>query len=290
MSAQSKGRPWLRILLIIFPYILIVGTFQILGGLLMGFTFNDSEIEETSIQRLVIQLFTFFGTSLVVWIFLKLVDKEKFIDLGFRIKNGFKRFWVGFAIGAIIMFFGFGLLELLEEIHFQKINFDFTQVSISIVVFLLVSFTEEILFRGYVLRNLMYSFNKYTALILSSILFSLMHGFNPNIDIIGFSNIFLAGILLGITYIHTKNLWFPIALHFSWNFFQTVLGFNVSGKNTYSVIKFSIDEKTLLNGGAFGFEGSILALASMLIAIVAIMLHYRRKELIRIIEIEGKTA
>ena len=93
MSAQSKGRPWLRILLIIFPYILIVGTFQILGGLLMGFTFNDSEIEETSVQRLVIQLFTFLGTSLVVWIFLKLVDKEKFIDLGFRIKNGFKRFW-----------------------------------------------------------------------------------------------------------------------------------------------------------------------------------------------------
>ncbi|MDN3593261.1 hypothetical protein QWY91_00015 [Zunongwangia endophytica] len=79
---------------------------------------------------------------------------------------------------------------------------------------------------------------------------------------------------------HTKNLWFPIALHFSWNFFQTILGFNVSGQNTYSVFKLSIPEKNLLNGGAFGFGGSIISLIAILITIVAISIHYRRKKLI----------
>ncbi|WP_298248358.1 type II CAAX endopeptidase family protein [uncultured Christiangramia sp.] len=280
MSEQSKYQGWLRILLIIFPYILIVGVFQIIGGALMGFTYNDLEIEKTPVQRLIIQTFSFLGTMLVVWIFLKYVDKEKFIEIGLKFKNNMKSFWTGFAIGAFIILSGFGILEILGEINIQNINFDFKQILISITIFVLVSLTEEILFRGYVLRNLMYSFNKYIALLISAVLFSLMHGFNPNIDIIGSTNIFLAGILLGITYIHTKNLWFPIALHFSWNFFQTILGFNVSGQNTYSVIKLSLPEKTILNGGAFGFEGSILSLIAILITIVAISIHYKRKKLI----------
>ncbi|MDT0644921.1 type II CAAX endopeptidase family protein [Zunongwangia sp. F363] len=277
MNKKSSYRGWLRILLIIFPYLFIVSIFQFIGSLLMGFKFSDLEIEQSPVQRLVIQLFSFLGTLLVVGLFLKLIDKEKFVDIGFRIKNSFRSFWAGFAIGAIIMFLGFGILEVLGQIHFQKINFSLNQIVISILTFLLVSLTEEILLRGYVLRNLMYSFNKYIALILSAVLFSLMHGFNPNIDIIGFANIFLAGILLGITYIHTKNLWFPIALHFSWNFFQTILGFNVSGQNTYSVIKFGMDEKTYLNGGDFGFEGSVLSLLSIIIVIAIIIIHYRRK-------------
>jgi len=280
MSEQYKIKGWVRILLIIFPYIFIVGVFQIIGGALTGFTYSDIENEKTPAQRLIIQLFTFLGTMLVVWIFLKYIDKEKFIEIGLRFKNKMKSFWTGFTIGALIILLGFGILGILEEINIQNINFDFNQILISITIFALVSLTEEILFRGYVLRNLMYSFNKYIALLISAVLFSLMHGINPNIDIIGFTNIFLSGILLGLTYIHTKNLWFPIALHFSWNFFQTILGFNVSGKNTYSVIKLSITEKNLLNGGAFGFEGSILSLVAILITIAAISIHYKRKKLI----------
>lgn len=277
MSEQSNYQGWLRILFIIFPYIFIVGIFQIIGGTLVGFSYSDQEIEKTPFQRLVIQLFSFLGTFLIVWIFSKLVDKEKFVDIGFRIKNSFKKFWIGFMTGAIIILLGFWLLELLGEIKIQSINFDLNQILISLLLFLLVSLSEEILFRGYILRNLMYSFNKYIALIISAILFSLMHGLNPDVDIIGFANIFFAGILLGITYIHTKNLWFPIALHFSWNFFQAILGFNVSGQNTYSIVNFNIDNKSLLNGGAFGFEGSILSLILLIITIMAITFYYRRK-------------
>ena len=30
----------------------------------------------------------------------------------------------------------------------------------------------------------------------------------------------IAGLFLGINYIYTRNLWFSIFFHFSWNFFQ----------------------------------------------------------------------
>lgn len=280
MSEQSKYKPWLRIVLLILPYLFIVGLFQLTGAYLIDFDYDDVSKSKTSEQQLIIQFFSFIGTSIVVWFFVKYVDKEKFIDIGFRFKNRINEFWTGLLIGFIIMLIGFGLLVLLDEIKFQEIAINFKEISFSIALFILVSLTEEIIYRGYVLRNLMYSFDKYIALIISSIIFSTMHGLNPYVDTIGFLNIFLAGILLGITYINTKNLWFPIALHFSWNFFQTFLGFNVSGQNAYSVINFKIEKSTILNGGAFGFEGSILSLIAITITIIAIIIYYHRKKLI----------
>lgn len=280
MSEQSNYKPWLRIVLLILPYLFIVGLFQLTGAYLIDFDYDDVSKSKTSEQQLIIQFFSFIGTSIVVWFFVKYVDKEKFIDIGFRFKNRINEFWTGLLIGFIIMLIGFGLLVLLDEIKFQEIAINFKEISFSIALFILVSLTEEILYRGYVLRNLMYSFDKYIALIISSIIFSTMHGLNPYVDTIGFLNIFLAGILLGITYINTKNLWFPIALHFSWNFFQTFLGFNVSGQNAYSVINFKIEKSTILNGGAFGFEGSILSLIAITITIITIIIYYHRKKLI----------
>jgi len=279
MSEQSKYNGWQRIVLIAIPWLIFVGIFQLFGAYLMGFDYGNLNLQKTSEQQLIIQFFTFLGTILVVWLFMKYVDKEKFINVGFQLKNRINEFSTGLLIGFIIMLLGFGFLELIDEIQFQGIVFDLKEFTLSILLFILVALAEEIFFRGYVLRNLMNSYNKYLALVISSVIFSLIHGFNPNIDIIGFTNIFLSGILLGITYIHTKNLWFPIALHFSWNFFQTVLGFNVSGQNAYSVIEFSRNENTNLNGGSFGFEGSLLSILAITIILIAIIIYYNRKKL-----------
>lgn len=277
MDKQGELKGWQRILLIILPYILIVGVFQLIGGVIAGVDMTELNVQNSSEERLIVQFFAFLGTYLVVWLFMKKVDDEKFIDMGLRFKNSTKSLFTGFSIGALIMFIGFGVLQLLDEIQFQEITFDLNEIFLTIIFFLLVSFAEEIFLRGYVLRNLMYSFNKYTALIVSSAIFSLMHSLNPNVDLLGLTNLFLAGILLGITYIHTKNLWFAIALHFSWNFFQVLLGFNVSGQNWYSLVKFGTTEQTLLNGGAFGFEGSILSSLAMVITIFVIIIYYRKK-------------
>ncbi len=100
-----------------------------------------------------------------------------------------------------------------------------------------------------------------------------MHALNPNMSILSCLDLFLAGILLGVSYLFTKNLWFPIALHFSWNFFQgTVFGFNVSGLNGYSIIQQERISNNLLNGGLFGFEGSVL---SMILQLIFILIIYR---------------
>lgn len=276
---ENKHRGWQRVLLIIFPFMLTLGIFQFIGSLITGVDLNNIDFQKTSEQDLVMFFFSLIGTLLVIWVFMKYVDKEKFINLGFDTKNRLYEFIVGIVIGALIMTIAYSLLLFLGEINFQSVNFDIKEIILSILIFIIVSVTEEALFRGYILKNLMISFNKYIALIVSSVLFSLVHGLNPNIDLFSLINIFFAGILLGISYIHTKNLWFPIALHLSWNLFQTIFGFNVSGQKSYSLIEFSIPENNLINGGDFGFEGSILSAIAMIVTIVGIEIYYRRQKL-----------
>lgn len=271
---------WQRIFLLIIPYILIVGMFQFVGGLIAGVDMSDPEALDThtSIQHLIISLFDLVGTFSILWIFMKYVDNEAFYKLGFQTENRLKDVVFGIVIGLLIMLVGYGILIYLKEIFFLKINFDAKELIVSVLFFTIVAVVEEMLCRGYILKNLMLSFNKYVALIVSSILFALMHGFNPNIDLFSMFSLFFAGILLGLSYIYTKNLWFPIALHLSWNLFQTLLGFNVSGQEMYSIVEITIHENNLTNGGAFGFEGSYLSVVAQVITITGIGFYYHRKK------------
>lgn len=193
---ENKNRGWQRILLIILPYTFIVGIFQFIGALVAKVNFQDINFQKTSEQHIIMSFFSLLGTCLVIWLFMKYLDKERFMKVGFETKSRLHEFLAGIGIGAFIMAAGYLLLLFLGEINFERVIFDFKEIIISIFLFIIVAVMEELLFRGYILKNLMISFNKYVALIISSVLFSLMHAFNPNIDLFSLTNIFLAGILM----------------------------------------------------------------------------------------------
>ncbi len=271
---------WIKSLLFI-PLIFISEIFGALMLILIGYDISElSSISTMSESTLASQ--KFFSLSiclLLLWLFMKFIDKQDFVDLGFQIKKRLNDFTLGILIGFSIMFSAFLILLLLGEITYEGYNINFNNIVISILLFTGVSIFEEVIFRGYMLKNLLESFNPYFALFISSIFFSLIHGSNPNVTILGLSNIFLAGIFLGASYVFTKNLWFPIALHFSWNFFQSMFGFRVSGMDFYSIIDFNILENNSLNGGEFGFESSILSLFIITVSTIFIWKYFKSSEL-----------
>tara|TARA_B110000003_G_scaffold39139_1_gene35917 strand:- start:828 stop:1682 length:855 start_codon:yes stop_codon:yes gene_type:complete len=271
---------WIKSLLFI-PLIFISEIFGALMLILIGYDISElSSISTMSESTLALQ--KFFSLSiclLLLWLFMKFIDKQDFVDLGFQIKKRLNDFTLGILIGFFIMFSAFLILLLLGEITYEGYNINFNNIVISILLFTGVSIFEEVIFRGYMLKNLLESFNPYFALFISSIFFSLIHGSNPNVTILGLSNIFLAGIFLGASYVFTKNLWFPIALHFSWNFFQSMFGFRVSGMDFYSIIDFNILENNSLNGGEFGFESSILSLFIITVTTIFIWKYFKSSEL-----------
>ena len=272
--------PWARTLLILPAFIVIVGLFEQISNLVLGIDSSNIHFQGSLFQETVGVLFTLIGTIVVVGIFRRFMDMESFRSMGFYPKGIGREFVFGLGLGAIIMATGFTTLVFIHEIEWTVTNFETVSILQSVSLFAMVSLSEELLLRGYVLNNLMKTMNRFRALILSSLMFTLLHVFNPNLSWIGFFNILLAGILLGLPYIYTQRLWLPLALHFSWNFFQgPIFGFHVSGHETYSLITQSRTTDNIWNGGTFGFEGSVLSLVYEAMAIFILWRYFNSKAL-----------
>ncbi|WP_461630937.1 lysostaphin resistance A-like protein [Labilibaculum euxinus] len=281
-------RGWLRAILILLPFIIFTGIFQLIGTFVLALASNKDLLEMLQNQAdnstssfLVIQFFGTIGTLLLIWLFTRFIDRKKMIDLGLSFQKRTKDIIYGLLSGFIMMGAGSLILYFSGNLTFNSITFNLIGLAQSVVLFILVSINEEVFVRGYLLRNFMDSMNKYIALISSSLIFMALHLMNPNVSLVGITNIFLAGLLLGIGYIFTKNLWFPLALHFSWNFFQgPIFGFEVSGTSSSSLISQSIQGNEILTGGQFGLEGSIIATVLCSLGIVLFWMVYKKQNVL----------
>ena len=104
----------------------------------------------------------------------------------------------------------------------------------------------------------------------------------PGANANGVKEMVLAGMLLGASYLYTRNLCFPISLHLFWNWIQgPILGYQVSGNNfTTSMLTLRMPEENVLNGGAFGFEGSLICTVLMIVFTILIVWWGEKREAI----------
>jgi len=186
---------------------------------------------------------------------------------------------IGLFLGPAIL--GLAALLMLASGHLSwpDIAWDPSSLFVSLGLMALIAFSEELVFRGYVLDNLLESFpNKWVALPISAVIFAAFHFTSPWIYLLGFVNLVIAGCLLGINYVYTKNLWFSFFLHLSWNFFQgPILGFRVSGLTLPTLLQTDTKGDLFITGGDFGLEGSILTTVVAVIAFFVIAWAFERR-------------
>ncbi|MCD8165479.1 MAG: CPBP family intramembrane metalloprotease, partial [Bacteroides sp.] len=184
--------------------------------------------------------------------------------------------FLGLFAAIFILGTGFLILLVTDQLEITGYGIDPRILIIGLIQYLLVALSEEILCRGYLLYNLMRITNRYAALVITSLIFSILHFFNPDFTFFSFFSIFLAGILLGISYIYTRSLWFSVSLHLFWNYIQgPILGFPVSGsKGSESFLNLHIYEKNIFTGGDFGFEGSLYCILLILVVIPCLACYY----------------
>ena len=196
-----------------------------------------------------------------------------------------KRLAQNLIIGTLT---GFGLQALTILVIY--ISGGFNVVAVNPVSFILIPLTvaftiaiiEEILVRGIVFRIIEEKLGTYVALSISSVLFGALLMANPNSTLLSGLCITFAGFLLGAAFVYSRNLWFPIALHFAWNFTQSgIFGAITSGnEKTKSLLESKIQGSVLLTGGEFGPEGSIQATVFCLIAaIVLLVLSHKENKI-----------
>jgi uncharacterized protein len=270
---------WLRAVLLFAAFISAGVLAGMAGGLFTLTSMGSAAFNQTLLNSVTLALFIFELVGIVLVIcFRRYIDRRPVKSLGFQWQTFQPDALTGFCLGLALL--GTGSLVLLasNNLEWTDAHFAPADLFIGLVLMIVIAFTEEMVFRGYILDNLMESMNKWAALGVSAALFTFVHGSNPGISFIAVINLALAGLLLGINFIYTRNIWFAICFHFSWNFLQgPVLGYEVSGLPLQSVLQPSLHGPWWVTGGSFGLEGSFVATGLLLFALLLLYAAYEKR-------------
>jgi hypothetical protein len=249
-------------------------------GLVILFSFFSGRFFSNQLSLSVIA--SLFSVTISVFLARKFLDRRSILSLG--LKTDLRALWdllVGIGIAAAMMAFiyalewAFGWLSF-EGFAWQNQSMDAVLIGTleMLLVFVLVGWEEELLSRGYHLQNLTSGINLTWGVILSSLIFALMHLGNPNISVMAVLGLIAAGFFLAFGYLRTRQLWLPIGLHIGWNFFEgTVFGFQVSGLDIYRLIEQTVQGPQIFTGGEFGPEAGLILIPGLALGVALIYVY-----------------
>ncbi|WP_157800129.1 CPBP family intramembrane glutamic endopeptidase [Sporolactobacillus pectinivorans] len=137
---------------------------------------------------------------------------------------------VGVGLAILINVIVFSIAYGLGTIHGLTIGTAIYSI-VSVLFFTVISCVstgfpgviEEMFFRGYLQTKIMKSKGSTVAIVVTSLLFALMHiALYPTI--LGLSTVLLLGLILGVLYYKTKSLSISIGFHYAWDFLNSVVG------------------------------------------------------------------
>lgn len=284
METQTLSRkqkifnfPVVKIILALIVTMALVIIGQQIIGKLLGLTSLDRNYRNL-IKGIFVSVLALTGYIL----FFKYYEKRKVTELA---ANGLaKNLIIGILIGVVLQSLTILVIYATGSFNIVAVN----PVSF-IIIPLTVAFTaailEEILIRGILFRVLEEKLGSYIALAISAIIFGALHLSNPGATLVSALCVSIeAGILLGAAFIYSRNLWFPIAIHFAWNFMQSgIFGAITSGnEKSESLLVTKIEGSVWITGGEFGPEGSFQAIIFCSIAsVLLVFLCHKENKIVK---------
>jgi len=217
------------------------------------------------------------------WVMLRWVDRRPVRELGFGLERRVPRdLAVGVALGAVAMIGAVLLMTATGAFQFTSAPGTVAGwglvMAMALLSLALPAAAEEALFRGYLFRTLIEGIGVPGAVVITSALFTLLHGSNPNVDLFGYVNIFGASIMLSLAVLWTGSLWFASAVHLGWNWATAAaLDLPVSGLDIFDAPLYDgvAVGPVWLTGGVFGPEGGVTGSVAILAAIALIWWYAR---------------
>jgi membrane protease YdiL (CAAX protease family) len=242
-------------------------------------------------------VFTGSVAFLGIWLGSNVLDRRPFRDYGFDVDAGWWRdLGFGLALGAGLMTSIFvvelaaGWITVTGTLRAPRAVSVWAGVGAAVVAYLAVGLYEELVMRGYLLRNVaegLVFFERVSAAtalvaasVVSALVFGVAHALNPAASVASTLGIAAAGVFLAVGYVLTGELALPVGVHVSWNVFQgPVFGFPVSGNApAASLVAVRQDGPRLVTGGAFGPEAGLLGVAASVAGVAAVAWWVRREE------------
>ena len=181
--------------------------------------------------NLFLMLLSFAAGLLGIFFVVKTLHKQSIRSLTTsRLKIDWKRFWFAFLFWGII---SSGLVLIDHYMSPENYVFNFKLVpflilaAIAIVLVPLQTSFEEYLFRGYLMQGIgVLCKNKWVPLVITSVLFGLLHIANPEIDKLGYIllvHYIGTGFFLGIITLMDEGLELALGFHAANNLFTALL-------------------------------------------------------------------
>jgi membrane protease YdiL (CAAX protease family) len=229
-------------------------------------------------NALYITIILFFLSLLLIYIFRQWIDRKSFISLGLNFAGHGREAVAGFMLSAFIISASSLLMKATGHLKWMDIIFDARALFLALGSILMIAFYEELIFRGYILNNLMDSFPRWLALLISALLFMIFHLSNPSsISFFSLANSFIMGLILGLNYLYTRNLWFSFCFHAGWKFLEGPV-FGYSGDEYFqTLLQPELHGDPTITGGTTGLEGSALLMATALLSLLALYLILQKK-------------
>lgn len=161
-------------------------------------------------------------------------------DLGINFRKFYVYIPIAILIGIVSAFFEYRIINpvaLIDDIKLPNI------IDIAIIMIVFIGTVEEIIFRPILQTRLKKLFGLRFGIILTGILFGIMHSTYGMINEILFASIF--GIIIGYLFHKTKNLPFTISIHGIMN----VILFGILPFSRLSIISNSVFSSDIINIG-----------------------------------------
>ncbi len=232
-------------------------------------------------ENIVFRLILLFAVLAAGYICARWLEGLPWRALGLWPHEGWLRdLFVGSAIGVASLAVAAGIATAGGGLSFtMSVRAALLQVGqtliFSAVLFIIAALAEEALFRGYPLQTLTRAHLAWLAVILTSVPFAAVHLKNPNVAAgFTFINTALAGVWLAAAYLRTRSLWFPLGVHWAWNWaLGSLFGLPVSGITDlapHPLLHGTDLGPAWLTGGSYGIEGGLACTITLVVSTIFI--------------------
>ncbi len=233
-------------------------------------------------QGVLVQWLTLSATLIATFVMLRRVEKLPWSAIGLHPAAASPPLLVkGTALGALAI--GAASLFLLGVQQLRIVDAPdgswWGTAGRATAVLLPAAFFEELFIRGYAFSVLRRMAGWKLALLVTSVVFGLLHAANPGADAQSILSVTVAGFFLGAIFLATGSLYAAGAAHFAWNWtMAALLHAPVSGLGMPTPDYRTVDAgPDWITGGLWGPESGLASVAAMFLVLFYLHTRYLRR-------------
>ena len=228
-------------------------------------------------------IFGFIAIFALLWAWLAWFERRPLHTLGYERRSAAWQYARGMLLGCAMFAAVIALLALTGSVVVepgdpaQLGTAAVAGVALVLLGWIVQGGAEEALLRGWALPTIAVRHGPWWGLAISSVLFAVLHGLNPDVTPLALANLLLFGVFAGVYALREGSLWGISAIHSAWNWSQgNLFGLAVSGMGAQGGTLVDLGTRAgadWLTGGAFGPEGGLAVTVVLLVAITGTVLR-----------------